>query len=78
MRLASKYFWLQRWKSNREMTKSFYKQYDIQVNKKCLVPFFINTTETGTITGILGVLYSSPLPSMAQAWIHSAGLRGRR
>lgn len=52
MRLVSKYFWLQRWKSKREMAKSFYKQFDIQVNKKCLLALLPNTTETQIRAGI--------------------------
>lgn len=52
IRLVSKYFWLQRWKSNKEMTKRFYKQYDVQVNKKCLLALFSNTSESPIRAGI--------------------------
>lgn len=67
MRLVSKYFWLQRRKSKREMAKSFYKQFDIPVNKKCLVALFPNTTEIQIRAGILGFLhYSALFPSTTQ------------
>lgn len=67
MRLISKYFWLQRRKSKREMAKSFYKQFDIPVNKKCLVALFPNTIEIQIRAGILGFLhYSAPVPSTAR------------
>lgn len=52
MRLVLKHFWLQRWKRKREMSKSFYKQFDIQVDKKCLLALFPNTTETQIRAGI--------------------------
>lgn len=78
MRLVSKYFWLQRWKSKREMAKSFYKQFDIQVNKKCLLALFPNMAETQIRAEGFALLFSCPQHSPQDPGPYSQSWAQRR